>query len=160
KGRVLIDHQAASVALLKVIQPHLVDIHGQGDQQSLLSQGAQLDLLDAFAEAQSLRHEVEGAFDRLATTARLLEESQRSESERLQLLDITRFQAAEIEMAHLSVDEEPALGLEHRRLLNAERLSGLCREAYQLIYEDEDSAASRTASAARKISELAALDET
>jgi DNA repair protein RecN (Recombination protein N) len=160
KGRIFIDHQSASVALLKAIQPHLVDIHGQGDQQSLLSQGAQLDLFDAFAQARSLRDRVEEAFDRLAAAARLLDESQRGEAERLQLLDITRFQASEIETARLSPDEESSLGVEHRRLVNAERLSTLCSEAYQLIYEDEDSAAARTASAARKISELASLDET
>jgi DNA repair protein RecN (Recombination protein N) len=160
KGRVFIDHQTASVALLKAIQPYLVDIHGQGDQQSLLSQSAQLDLLDAFAEARSSRERVEEAFDRLSTTARLLDESQRNEAERLQLLDITRFQSSEIESARLSAEEEASIGIEHRRLVNAERLSTLCSEAYQLIYEDEDSAAARIASAARKISELASLDET
>jgi DNA repair ATPase RecN len=50
-----------------------------------------------------------------------------NEAERLQLLDITRFQSSEIESAHLSAEEEASLGIEHSRLVNAERLSTLCR---------------------------------
>ena len=36
RGRIFINNQAATAALLREAQPHLVDIHGQGEQQSLL----------------------------------------------------------------------------------------------------------------------------
>src|SRR5262249_4639299 len=33
RGRVFVNNQVATLSLLKAMQPHLVDLHGQGDQQ-------------------------------------------------------------------------------------------------------------------------------
>src|SRR5437870_3648492 len=35
RGKVFINNQAGTLNLLKAIQPHIIDVHGQGEQQSL-----------------------------------------------------------------------------------------------------------------------------
>lgn len=40
KGRVFINDQLCTVNLLRAIRPYLVDIHGQGDQQTLIDPSA------------------------------------------------------------------------------------------------------------------------
>src|SRR5215831_837317 len=100
RGRIFINNQVANVGLLKSIQPHLIDIHGQGDQQSLLLPEVHLNLFDAFAGASKNRIRVSQAYDTLQRTAKELEQLRQSESERLQALDLVNFQISEIEQAN------------------------------------------------------------
>src|ERR687884_691052 len=48
RSRVFVNDRSVTAATLKAMQPYLVEIHGQGEQQSLISARAQLRLLDAF----------------------------------------------------------------------------------------------------------------
>src|SRR5262245_5332195 len=101
RGRVFVNNQVATLSLLKVMQPHLVDLHGQGDQQSLLSPDTHLNLFDAFAGTQKNRQRVSQIYEKLIKDLRELEQSRQSESERLQALDMLSFQIADIEQARL-----------------------------------------------------------
>ena len=78
RGRIFINNQVANVGLLKLIQPHLIDIHGQGDQQSLLLPDAHLNLFDSFAGALKNRARVSQAYDNLQRLARELEPLRRN----------------------------------------------------------------------------------
>jgi len=158
RSRILIDHQAATLGLIKTIQPHLIDIHGQGDQQSLLGAEAQLAVLDAFAGAGELRRQVSDAYECVARLAGELESARQSEAERLQALDLVDYQAAEIERARLRPGEDLELEAERNLLANAERLARLCGEAYDLLYEEERSVLAQLGAAARRIGELAEVD--
>ncbi|MEP6703564.1 MAG: DNA repair protein RecN, partial [Acidobacteriota bacterium] len=80
------------------------------------------------------------------------------ESDKLQLLDILRFQVDEISRADLKGGEESDLGEEKRRLNNVEKLSTLSGEAYTLLYEQDESTIATFDKASRKISELAEYD--
>src|SRR5262249_50219040 len=68
RGRVFVNNQIATLNLLKAMQPHLVDLHGQGDQQSLLSPDVHLNLFDAFAGALKNRQQVSQAYETLVKT--------------------------------------------------------------------------------------------
>src|SRR5574341_1898546 len=65
RGRIFINNQVGNTGLLKTIQPHLIDIHGQGDQQSLLSPDVHLNLFDSFVGASKNRLRVSQAYDNL-----------------------------------------------------------------------------------------------
>src|SRR5262245_5105949 len=158
RGRIFINNQIANVGLLKSIQPHLIDIHGQGDQQSLLLTEVHLNLFDAFAGASKNRARVAQAYDNLQRIARELDELRRSESERLQTLDMVNFQISEIERANLVENEDVELEVERNLLVNAEKLAELSGSAYKRIYDDEDSILSFLAVAPKRINELAAVD--
>lgn len=158
RGRIFINNQVASLSLLKAIQPHIVDIHGQGDQQSLLSSETHLNLLDAYAGIGSLRADIFHVYEEIFQLVKTLEENRQSESERLKSLDMIDFQLTEIDQAALSESEDTDLEMERNKLANAEKLAVLSREIYQCLYEDENSAQSRLAAAQKRMTELVDLD--
>ena len=69
-----------------------------------------------------------------------LEEIERSEQERLRLLDLWQFQRKEIESANLQAEEDAALENERRVLQNVQRLEEAAAAAYDAVYESEESA--------------------
>ena len=158
RGRIFVNHQLANQALLRQIQPHIIDLHGQGDQQSLLQAEAQRDLLDAYAEAQPARQEVATRFELLLGSVKRLETGQQSETERLQSLDLLHFQIEELESAGLIAEEEEALNEERRRLANGERIANLSHEAFALLYEDEGAILTQLGGVQRRMAELSSLD--
>jgi DNA repair protein RecN (Recombination protein N) len=158
RGRIFVNNQVANVGLLKSIQPHLVDIHGQGEQQSLLSPEAHLNLFDAYAGALKNRARASQAYDNLQRLARELEQIRQSESERLQTLDMINFQISELEQARLTPNEDVELEAERNLLVNAERLADLSGDAYRRIYDDEGSILSSLAVAQKRINDLATVD--
>lgn len=158
RGRIFINNQVATIGLLKAIQPHILDIHGQGDQQSLLSSETHLNLLDAFAGAFTQRQAVERSYNDLLRLLKELESIRRNESERLKSLDMIEFQISEIERAGLSNGEDVELEANRNRLANAEKLAASCSEVYQSLYESENSALVLITSAQRRLTDLATLD--
>ena len=155
RNKIFINHQLATQSLLREISPFLVDIHGQGDQQTLFNPGTHLELLDAYAGLPGLRQETASRFKHWQTLRRELDELRHDEAERFQLIDILRFQIDELERGALVVGEDEQLEEERRRLNNIERLTTLCAEGFGLIYEESDSALTRIRQASRRVEELA-----
>jgi DNA repair protein RecN (Recombination protein N) len=155
RNKIFINHQLATQTLLRDLRPFLVDIHGQGEQQTLFNPDTHLELLDAYAGAGPLRHEAAARFKRWEALRRELDELRRDEAEKFQLLDILRFQIEELERARLEPGEDERLEEERRRLTNVEKLTTLCAESFALVYEDTDSATTRIGQAARRVEELA-----
>ena len=158
KNRVFINNQLVTQGLLKRIGAFLVDIHGQGEQASLFDPASHLEMLDAFAGVAQERTQTADAFDRWTASRKELSELRQDESDKLQLLDILKFQAEEIRRAQLKPDEETELAEEKRRLNNVEKLSGLSDDAYKLLYEQDDSTIATLDRASRKVQELADFD--
>jgi DNA repair protein RecN (Recombination protein N) len=158
RGRIFVNNRTANISLLKTIQPHMIDLHGQGDQQSLLSPDSHMNLLDAFARSTQSRDETSQSYDALIQAVRELEDSRQSESERLQTLDLVEFQIKEIELARLMVNEDVDLEAERKLLANAEKLANLCHEAYRSLYEDEMSVLTQLGVIQRRLAELSDLD--
>src|SRR5260370_29864577 len=64
RNKIFINNQLATQSLLRDLRPFLVDIHGQGDQQTLFDTDTHLELLDAFAGDGPLRQGDAGAYSR------------------------------------------------------------------------------------------------
>ena len=158
RNKIFINHQLASQSLLRQLQPFLVDIHGQGDQQTLFSVATHLELLDAYSAVSGLRDEVAACYRRWTSVKRDLEAMGKDEADRFQMIDILRFQIDELERARLSIGEDEQLEEERRRLNNVEKLTALCAESFSLTYEDADSAITRLRQTARRVGELAEYD--
>lgn len=158
RGRIFVNNQSATISLLRQIQPHIIDIHGQGDQQSLLSAENHLKIFDSFTNVVSLRQELETIYEQLLALVNELDSSQRSESERLQLLDLLEYQLKEIKKAGLVQNEDVTLEQERNILANAERLATLCDESYSILYDNETSVLSQISQAQRRLDELAQVD--
>jgi len=158
RNKIFINNQLATQSLLRELQPFLVDIHGQGDQQTLFDTTTHLELLDAFASVAALKDEVAGCYKSWSSVKRELEAQGKEDAEKFQLIDILRFQIDELERARLVVGEDEQLEEERRRLNNVEKLSTLCAESFGLIYEEGDSAITRIRQTVRRVEELAGYE--
>jgi len=158
KNKIFINNQLATQSLLRDLRPYLVDIHGQGEQQTLFNPDTHLELLDAYASVSNLRHETSDRYRRWAALKRELDDLEQDEAKKFQLIDILRFQIDELERASLTLGEDEQLEEQRRRLNNVEKITTLCAEGFALIYEDQDSAISRIRQSARRIEELSAYE--
>jgi DNA repair protein RecN (Recombination protein N) len=158
KNRIFVNGQLATQAALKQIGPFLVAIHGQGEQSALFDTASHMDLLDGFAGLEKERRQTAETYRKWSETRGELSSLQTSEAEKLQLLDVLRFQIDEIKRAAICPGEDAELTEEKRRLNNVEKLSALSGDAYSLLYEDENSTVTTLEKASRKIEELATYD--
>ena len=105
-----------TVSILAQIGSLLVDIHGQSEHLSLLKPAAQLQLLDRFAQTVALREEFGRKLEELRATQTALEQSRSGARERMQRVDLLRYQIEEINRAALQPGEEEELTAERARL--------------------------------------------
>jgi DNA repair protein RecN (Recombination protein N) len=154
RNKIFINNRLATQAVLRELRPFLVDIHGQGDQQTLFNPETHLDLLDSFAGLDPARTELAGLYRGMSTIRLAVEGQRKDEAERFQLIDILRFQIAELERAAMSPTEDERLEEEKRRLSNIEKLSGLCSEGFSIVYEEKDSGIARIVQTLRRVQEL------
>ena len=154
-----INGRPATLATVRSLTGHLVDLHGQHEHQTLLDPSSHALFLDAFAGQLPLRQEVGKAY-RLWREARSALHSLRERArERARQIDLLRFQVEEIDAARLRPGEEEELEEERRLLANAERLERAARTAYELLYGvSEGSAHDRVAEAAAALAEGARVD--
>lgn len=158
KNRVFVNDQLVTQGFLKTIGSLLADIHGQGEQATLYDVQTHIDMLDAFADAAKTKAPVAEAFREWSGIRLQLTSLEKDESEKLQLLDILRFQVGEIKAAGLKPGEDVELEDEKRRLNNVEKLSSLSEESYTLLYESDGSTLSTLEKAAKRIAELSEYD--
>jgi DNA repair protein RecN (Recombination protein N) len=159
KSRVYVNHRLASVSLLKDLAPHLGDIHGQHDQQLLFEPSAQLGMLDAFAQTGPLRNKVREHFLAWKNVSAEIAELEDADNAKLRMLDLWQFQRKEIEGAELRCGEDVVLEAERRVQQNAGRLLETAGAAFDSLYESPESALSLVRGAARKLDEIAKIDE-
>ena len=153
KGRVFVNNQPATVAVLRQLAPHLATVHAQNESISTFDGPARLELLDAFA-GTSLET-VESAYAVWKGIRTRIEELERGEQDRLRLVDLWTFQRKEIDEAHLAAGEDEKLESEKRILANAERIYNAAMNAFDLLYEGNGSTASSLRAAQKQVEELA-----
>jgi DNA repair protein RecN (Recombination protein N) len=159
RNRVTVNGQLGTVQMLQALAGTLVDIHGQHDQQSLLSGQAQLDILDSFGRLGELRRDYDQAYTRWRERRRELEETLQLTERQRQQEDLLRFQHQELAEAGVEADEERTLVVERQRLAHAQRLGELGQAVYDVLYGEDGAAISRLSDARQNLKELYAIDE-
>ncbi len=152
KGRVFVNNQPATVAVLRQLAPHLATIHAQSESLISFDGPARLALLDAFAGVHL--EATAATFAKWKGIAAQIEELQRDEQDRLRLLDLWTFQKREIENAKLKPGEDAALEAEKRVLANAEKIYNAAVSAFDLLYERDTSTSSSLRMAQKHVEEL------
>ncbi len=159
KSRAWLSSRPVTAALLRDLAPHLGDIHGQHDQQSLFSQETQLAIIDEFAGLGPSVTETGNVFREWRACEAELRDLERAEQERLRLLDLWKFQRSEIESAQLLDGEDVELESERRVLQNVGRLSEGASIIYSALYDDEASAYALVRTALKRLEDLRRFDE-
>ena len=165
KGRVFVNNQAATVAVLRQLAPELALVHGQAETTASFDAAQQRALLDRFGKSDSKSDSgaepeaVRSAFSAWGESSRRLRELETSAADRLRMADLWRFQSAEIaEQGITGAEEDAQLEAEKRLLSNAERLRNAAMTAHQHLYEAEQSAETTLGLALRQIEELARFE--
>src|SRR5436190_7772414 len=133
RNRVFVNNQLVTQGFLKSLGPLLADIHGQGEQAALYDVDLHVTMLDAYAGVEREKASVEAEYRAWSALRTELAALAKDESEKLQLVDILRFQVDEIGRAALKPGEDTELEEEKRRLNNVEKLSALSAEAHTLL---------------------------
>ncbi len=137
----------------------LVDIHGQHDQQSLLSPKVQMHMLDAFGGLLPLRDEYAGRYRRWQDLVRDMDDVTRRAGERKEREDMLRFQCAELTNAHATPGEDEALIREHHTLQHSGRLMEVANQAYDLLYRNQGAILAQLTEVKKLTQELETIDE-
>jgi DNA repair protein RecN (Recombination protein N) len=152
KGRVFVNNQPATVAVLRQLAPHLASIHAQNESLLSFDAATRLGLLDAYAGTDP---ETTGeAYSKWKAVAGRIEELERNEQDRLRLLDLWIFQKREIEDAKLQAGEDEHLETEKRVLANAEKIYSSAMQAFDLLYEGGASTSGSLRAAQKHLEEL------
>jgi DNA repair protein RecN (Recombination protein N) len=156
KGRVFVNNQPATVAVLKQLAPELALVHAQSEALSSFDQAQQRLLLDRFGGLST--DAVAEAHARWKDAAGKLDELVQGEQDRLRMVDLWSYQHKEIEAAHLVPGEDESLETEKRVLANSEKLYAAAMGAFEQLYEGGASAEVALRAALRNVEELARYD--
>lgn len=158
KSRAYVNGSPAKLALLRDLAGYLGDIHGQHEQQTLLSPAAQLRLIDSFAELVPDVDALAAVFGRWRRGSEALDRHRRGEQERLRRIDLLRYQADEIRAADPQAGEDDELRGERQRLANVESLRQNCYEASGALYDSGGSASAAIKSAVSALESISGVD--
>ncbi|MFZ3062835.1 MAG: DNA repair protein RecN [Actinomycetota bacterium] len=164
KNRCYVNGKLATLSMLAEIGEDLVDFHGQHEHQVLLKIPTHLDYLDRFGgeELLDLKDRFEQGYQELKGIERERESLSLSERERVNRIDLLKFQVDEIEKANLVADEEESLHRERMLLQNAEKLYAAVDSAYRSLQKEEVTEAGAIENlqmAVDSLSSIAEIDE-
>ena len=123
------------LSVLRDIGSHLIDIHGQHENQELMDEKRHIYLLDHFAK-ETMHTALALYRERFMTYKQLRKELEAvsiDEQRIAQRIDLYQFQLNELEMAGLQVGEEESLNDERKRLMNFNKIYEASHIAYETI---------------------------
>jgi DNA repair protein RecN (Recombination protein N) len=156
-NRQFVNDSPVTLALLKRLGEHLVDLHGPHDHQSLLSTERQLSMLDAYAGADSAVATYREIYRTWRTKSAELEEIRHAENASEQELDLLRHQLQEIDSANLKPEDETDLEDRWRRASNSSRLVEAAAASVSALSGD-DGILERLSEVQRLVRDLEKLD--
>ena len=133
-----INGSPATVSMLKSIGGELINIHGQHDNQALLSPEGHYIFIDAIAENGELFYQYKNAYALLRSLEKELNNITIDEAEKSRRLDLLNYQISELEAAGLRVGEQNELNTRKNLYQNAEKVISRLREAYEALNGSED----------------------
>ena len=156
KSRAWVNGSAATIAQLREVADHLVDIHGQHAWQSLTRPAAVRDMLDVYADAdvQVLR----SAWNEWRAAGEALSRAQTQQTDIERERDRLAWQIGEVDKLAPGADEWAELNAEHTRLANVQTLLDAAREALAAISDADDNADTLAGRAIDHLRDAAEID--
>lgn len=160
RNRLLMNGHPATNVMVAEIGNLLVDVHGQHEHQYIFNTDYHVDLLDSFGKLMPLRERVSAAYRQFKQCERELDELRNRTRERMQHLDMLRFQQQDIAKAKLQPGEEDALMHERKVLSGAGQLSTGAGKIYETLYGERGSLLETMNEIYRQLEEMTSIDET
>lgn len=133
-----INGMAVTLGILRDISDKLINIHGQHDNQALLTPARHVAFLDAYAENEELVNEYKSMLSQKRAIERQIASLDMEEQEKMQKIDLLEYQVNEIKKASLEKGEEEDLRTQRDIYANAEQITSSVSEAYQNVYGGDE----------------------
>lgn len=168
KGTCRIGGRPVTVSILRDVGRRLVNIHGQHENQALLSPERHVAYLDRLGGHAPLLEAYRAVYERLCSLRRELDKADMDETMKARRIDLLRYQIDEIEAAELTAGEEEELEASRRLYRHAEAVAEGMMAAKEALSGDEDTmgalsrlegAASALSGAGRYMEEAAVLSK-
>ncbi len=137
KSSCAVNGRPATAALLREIGAVLVDLHGQHENQALLSPEQHMAYLDRFGNLDADVERYAACYRDWRQVCRELNAADMDESEKARRLDMLRYQAEEIEAAHITVGEFAELTARRDLFRNAEKVTDLLAKCRACLHGGE-----------------------
>ena len=124
-----VNSRPATVSALREIGATLITINGQHESFELFSADVHLDYIDAMAKNNDLLAEYRSAFNYFKEKRRAFKASQTDDSQRMQQIDILKYQIEELSSADLKAGEQELLIAERDMLQNVEKITSELNKA-------------------------------
>lgn len=158
RSKAWINGVPATLADLKALSEHLIDIHGQHAHQILMREETHLRLLDDFAGHSEKVKQLTQIYRQWQQASRRLKNARESGDEQQARCQLLRYQVEELDALALGEEELSALEEEQTRLANAEELITQAQFAADCCDDDEGGALSRLTQARQRLEQLPGSD--
>lgn len=125
-----------TVSMLREIGGELIDIHGQHDNQSLLSPEKHCGFVDSFAGNADLIADYREKYGRLCEIRSKLKKLTTDESSKSQRIDFLTYQIDEIEKAEITIGERDELKARKSLINNSQKVIESLNIAYEALKAD------------------------
>ena len=155
-----VNGQMVNLSVLRSIGQHLVDIHGQHDQEELMRPQLHIQMLDGFGDAAflELKQAYQTNFEAYRNMRKQLLEVKKNQEEHKTRIEMLEFQMAEIESAALKPGEDLKLNQERDKLLNHKHIADTLTNAYAKLDNEEFSSLANVRSAMNDMESLEDYD--
>ena len=159
KSTARINGETVTLSTLKLIAAGLIDIHGQHDNQSLLSKASQQNLLDTILsdELKELLIRMKDTYVNLNDKISEYEQLNTKEAEKE--IAFLQYELNEIDSASLHEGEDEALESDYKKMNNSKRIADLVSGAHRITGYDSEGAGSLIGRALSMIRQASSIDD-
>lgn len=136
KNACRINGAPVTVSMLREIGGELIDIHGQHDNQSLLSPEKHCGFVDSFAGNADLIADYREKYGRLCEIRSKLKKLTTDESSKSQRIDFLTYQIDELEKAEITIGERDELKARKSLINNSQKVIESLNIAYEALKAD------------------------
>ena len=155
-----VNGQLVNLSVLKLIGQHLVDIHGQHDQEELMRPQLHIQMLDEFGDANflNLKEAYQNSFDTYRRMRKQVLDLKKNQQEHKARIEMLEFQIAEIESVNLKAGEDISLNQERDKLLNHKNIADTLTNAYSMLDNEDFSSLANVRSAMNDMESIEEFD--
>lgn len=127
-----------SASMLRELGGLLINIHGQHDNQSLLSQDKHMDFIDLYGDLDLYLKKYQKSYEKLVQIQNKLSSIDIDENQKQNRIEALTYQIDEIESVGLSESEEIDLINQHKFIQNSTKILESLNLAYEALLSDDD----------------------
>ena len=139
RSKVFINGSLSTLSLMSTITQGLVDIFSQHEHQSLMKEENHVKILDDYGQFGNETSKLKDLYQQYLSIKNELNDLIQTQKDKFEKEDYLKFQLQEINNAELVIGEDQKLEEERLILANQEKLRSTTSEAYETLYENENS---------------------